>query len=134
MTDEKYDSAWDSDKDVYGKAFDKKYKEWEERDWLKWLKANLTFPFEAERVEDMDTDPFAPDEVKQRNPFPEGCQVKVTGISDYDCDVDFEGVIVDVVGARGRKGVLPLQDLEVRPKTDSNYWPVREFAVWYANR
>lgn len=30
--------------------------------------------------------------------------------------------------------MLPLQDLEVRPKDSENFWPMREFAVWYANR
>jgi len=24
-------------------------------------------------------------------------------------------------------------DLEVRPKTDKNFWPVREYVVWFAN-
>ena len=133
MANEEYDSSWDSKEDVYGEAFDKKYKEWEKRYWVKWLRGNLTFPFQAERVEDMDTDPFAPDEVKQRNPFPVACLVKVAGIADYVCDVEFEGVIVEVRSGR-RKGYLPLQDLEVRPKNDPNYWPVREFVVWYANR
>ena len=133
MANKQYDSSWDSEEDVYGEAFDKKYEEWEKRDWVSWLKENLTFPFQAERVEDLYIDSFAPDEVKQRNPFPVGCQVKVVGIADYDCDVDFEGVIVDVQ-KEGKKGCLPLQDLEVRPKEDPNYWPVREFVVWYANR
>ncbi len=137
MAEKKYDSSWDSDEDVSGEAFDKKYEEWEERDWIKWLKQNLTFPFQAERVEDMDADPLAPDESKKKTPFPEGCQVKVTGMSDCDCDVEFEGVIVDVIvdviGIEGKKGALPLQELEVRPKSDPNYWPVREFVVWYAN-
>lgn len=136
MADKEYDSTWDLDSDEEGyedEAFDRKCEEWEDRDWVPWLGENLTFPFQAERMED-DVDIFAPEELQARNPYPVGCKVKVMGISDYDCDPDFEGVIVDVVGKNGKKGALPLQDMEVRPKNDPNYWPVREFVVWYANR
>lgn len=35
----------------------------------------------------------------------------------------------------GKKtGYVPLCDLEVTSKTDVNYWPVYEYAVWFANR
>ena len=133
MVNEGYDFSWDLDGDEYNeKAWNRKYKQWQSRDWVKWLDKQLTFPFQVERMED-DLDPFAPEELHAKNPFPVGCKLTATGISDYDCDVDFEGIIVDVEG-RLRKGCVPLQDLEVRPKSDSNYWPVREFVVWYANR
>ena len=136
MDNQKYDSSWDLD---YGEkgydkdAYDRKSEEWEERDWIEWLQENLTFPFKAERMED-DVDMFAPKNLQGRNPFKVGCHVTVTGITDLDCDPDFEGVIINVVGEKGKKGAFPLQDLEVQPKTDPNYWPVREFVVWYANR
>jgi len=133
MTDEKYDSSWDLDfgEDGYDEdAFDRKYEEWEGRDWVEWLKAKLTFPFQVERMEDMYMDRIP----SHRNPFPVGCRVTVTGISDCDFEPDFHGVLVDAVGGKKKKGVLPLQDIEVYPESDSNYWPVREFAVWYANR
>ncbi len=29
---------------------------------------------------------------------------------------------------------VPLADLKVTPKSDQNYWPVREYAVWFGNR
>ena len=63
----------------------------------------------------------------------------MTGLAEGDFEADFDGVIVEVRGDRRRrckegKGCLPLQDLEVRPKDNPNYWPVREFVVWYANR
>jgi hypothetical protein len=32
------------------------------------------------------------------------------------------------------QGYVPLADLEAMPKADKNYWPVREYVVWYANR
>jgi predicted RNA binding protein YcfA (HicA-like mRNA interferase family) len=32
------------------------------------------------------------------------------------------------------EGWVPLADLKVTPKSDPNYWPVREHAVWFANR
>ena len=31
-------------------------------------------------------------------------------------------------------GSVPLADVEVTPKTNKNYWPVREYVVWFANR
>jgi len=57
----------------------------------------------------------------------------VLGISDAAFEPDFHGVLVDVRQGHRRR-VVPLQDLEVRPKDNPNFWPVREFVVWYANR
>ena len=90
-------------------------------------------------MEDMDLDPLAPEEMHARNPFPVGCQVDVIGVAGGDFELDFDGVIVQVrgdksSGCKKRKGYLPLQELEVLPKDDANYWPVREFVVWYANQ
>lgn len=131
MIDKPYDTSWDDD-DGDIKAFEQKCKQWKSRNWIAWLKANLKFPFQAERMEN-DMDPFAPNDMRAKSPFPVGCKVEVLGIADDDCDVEFEGVIVEVKGKK-RKGCLPLQDMEVRLKSDPNYWPVREFVVWYANR
>jgi hypothetical protein len=136
MNSKHYVSSWDEgDED----ARDRKYEEWESRDWVEWLRAKLKFPFRAQRMEDMALDMFAPEELHARNPFPVDCEVEVVGIAEGDFDPGFDGVIVEVRGhERGRckesKGCLPLQDLEVRPKDSPNYWPVREFVVWYANR
>jgi hypothetical protein len=47
-------------------------------------------------------------------------------------DVD-RGVIVKV-REKGQVGYAPLADVEVKPKTDANFWPVREYVVWIANR
>ena len=38
------------------------------------------------------------------------------------------------VRENGQVGCVPLDDVEVTPKTDANFWPVREFVVWFANR
>jgi len=137
VVDTDYDASWDDDYDEEGyddAAFDRKYAEWDQRDWVDWLRRNLTFPFCGERMEDSDLDMFAPEELHARNPYPVGCHVTVCGFADCDCDPSFEGVPVNVVGKTAKKGTLPLQDLEVRPTSDPNYWPVREFVVWYANR
>jgi hypothetical protein len=32
-------------------SFDRKYDQWEKRDWMAWLQENLSFPFQAERKE-----------------------------------------------------------------------------------
>ncbi len=50
MSDTSYDSSWDEGNDD---LWEEKYKEWERRDWFKWLSSNLTFPVEVERKEDM---------------------------------------------------------------------------------
>ncbi len=131
MVDKKYDSSWDHD-NYNEKAWNRKYKQWQSRDWVKWLKAELKFLFQVERMED-DIDIFAPEHICARYQFPAGCKVEVLGIADEDCDVEFEDVIMEIRDKK-RKGYIPLQDLEVRPKSDPNYWPVREFAVWYANQ
>jgi hypothetical protein len=136
MKKQPYDASWDRGNEA---AWERKYQEWESRDWVAWLKAELKFPFRARRVEDLYLDMFAPEELHARNPFPVGCEVEVLGIADGDFDPGFDGVLVEVRGderrgCRQKNGCLPLQDLEVRPKGDPNFWPVREFVVWYANR
>ena len=88
-----HNAAWDRGDE---KAFDRKYQEWQVRDWLSWLRDNLSFPFQAERMEDMYLDSFASAEMKEKNRFPVGCQVPVIGISDGDFEPYFDGVIVDV--------------------------------------
>jgi hypothetical protein len=44
-----------------------------------------------------------------------------------------QGIIVEV-REKNRIGSVPLCDVEVTPKTDKNFWPVREYVVWFANR
>ena len=46
---------------------------------------------------------------------------------------DIYGVIVKVRKGR-RTGHVPPADLEVTSEADRNYWPVREYVVWFANR
>ncbi|MCF7958358.1 MAG: hypothetical protein K9M57_07920 [Phycisphaerae bacterium] len=76
MDNQKYDSSWDLDsgekkydKDAYDRISDER----EERDWVEWLQENITFPFQAERMEDGDVDIFAPEELHVNNPFLVGC-------------------------------------------------------------
>jgi len=120
-----YDSSWDdSNEDL----FDKKYEEWEKRDWKKWLNLNLTFPFEVERVEDEDDAYFSKGATKE--PFRLGHKMKVIKIEDFD---DFYGILVKAREGR-RTAIIPLCELEVTSKSNINYWPVKEFVVWFANR
>lgn len=51
MIDE-YDFSWDKGNNE--EAWDKKYNDWQERDWIDWLEKNLSFPFEVGRKEDED--------------------------------------------------------------------------------
>ena len=120
-----YDSSWDSGG---VKVFDKKYEEWEKRDWEKWLAARLVFPFTVKRTEDEDDACFT--SVAKYEPFRLRHIMEVLGLSPED---DKYGIIVRVREG-GRVAEVPLCDLEVRPKKDKNFWPVREYVVWFANR
>ena len=120
-----YDSSWDVDNED---LFDEKFSEWEERDWEDWLEDNLQFPFMAKRKEDMSVRPFSETDVNK--PFQVGHTMKVVAIEDED---ESYGLIMKV--REGRKtGYVPLSDLEVTPKKDPNFWYVREYVVWFANR
>lgn len=67
------DHSWDlmvSDKGnlpANGATFDRKYEEWMKRDWSRWLKASLTFPFAIKRKEDEDDAYFT--DVAKHSPF-----------------------------------------------------------------
>ena len=132
---EKYDSSWDlkdADEDCLPdneEAFDRKCREWQKRDWIPWLQEHLTFPFLVERMEDEDDAYFT--DIAKHQPFRLGHIMKVIGIEPEEDDI--YGVIVQVREGR-RKGYVPLCDLEVTSREDRNFWPVREYVVWFANR
>lgn len=126
-----YDASWDLSHSA--EAFERKYEEWDGRDWVAWLCEQLRFPFEVVRKEDMDDERYLFGGEPPPEHFAIGSQFSVLRISDSDFEPDFDGVLVDV-RQQNVDGVVPLQDLEVRPTSDTNYWPVREFVVWYANR
>ena len=119
-----YDSSWD---EANEEAWDEKYDEWSERDWESWFLRNLSFPFEVKRIED-DRE-FIPKD-NSEEPFTVRHIFKVEGIELED---ELHGFIVRVKEGR-RKGHVPLCDVEVTSKTDRNYWPVREYIAWFANR
>ena len=121
---EKYDSSWDQGNEA---LWDKKYEEWKKREWLDWLEENLSLPFEVKRMEDMDSNPFTE---KTDNPFAVGETFKVIDLDDED---EMRGIIVRVSKGRNRGFVL-LADVEVASKADENFWPVREYVVWFANQ
>ena len=62
--------------------------------------------------------------------FGVGHSMKVLSIKDED---ETHGIIVKVREGR-RIGYVPLCELEVTPRKNANYWPVREYVVWFANR
>ena len=116
---------WDLDEDRG--AFEKKFEEWDKRDWMAWLGENLTFPFTVTREEDED-DAYFTDACE--DPFRLGHKMVVVGLDEDDVN---DGVIVMVTEKR-QTGYVPLCDMKVRPKRDKNFWPVREYVVWFANR
>ncbi len=70
-------------------------------------------------------------DIAKRNPFRLGHIMEVIGIESEEDDL--RGVIVHMKEVK-KKGYVPLCDLEVTSGEDRNFWPVREYAVWFANR
>ena len=130
----KYDTSWDLKESEKGnrpyneEAFDKIYKKWQKRSWEPWLHENLTFPFVVKRMEDDDDAYFT--DIAEREPFRIGHEMNVIGIESED---DLYGIILKVREGR-RVGNVPLCDVEVVDRKDPNFWPVREYVVWFANR
>ena len=131
---EKYDTSWDLSESEKGnlphneEAFDRKYQEWRQRSWETWLNEMLNFPFIVKWMEDDDDAYFT--DIADHQPFRLGHEMKVIGIDQED---DLYGILIKV--REGRKvGYVPLCDVEVRNQDDPNFWPVREYVVWFANR
>jgi hypothetical protein len=91
-------------------------------------KQYVTFPFTAMREEDMDSNPFS--EEDDDKPFAVGSKMTVLEFG-YN---DFHEAMMAHVKQGKNDGWVPLADLEVTPKNDPNYWAVREYVVWFANR
>jgi len=98
-------------------------------DWPKWLCSKLAFPFTVTREEDEDDAYFR----SGRSERPRSGWVTRWRLSAWRRRTWTQGMIVKVK-EKNRTGFVPLCDVEVRPKTDKNYWPVREYVVWFANR
>ena len=62
--------------------------------------------------------------------FQVGHTMEIVGLDGED---EMMGIIVEAK-EKGQIGHLPLADLEVKPKTDKNYWSVREYVMWFGNR
>lgn len=86
--------------------------------WQEALSNTLQVPFEAEISE------------PQRGPLRQGDRVIVKDIDDV---VDLYGILAAVKHAKGRYQI-PLCDLEVTDPKSPNYLPVKDYAVWFANR
>ncbi len=121
-----YDSSWDKDNE---ELWEQKYEEWMKRDWLIWLREHLSFPFEVKREEDDDDAYFTDGATRQ--PFQLGHIMDVLGMEEFE-DIKY-GILVKVREGR-QTGCVPLCDVEVTSKKDENFWPVREYVVWFANR
>lgn len=130
----KYDTSWDLVKSKKGNmpanedSYNKIYNQWQLRSWVPWLNSKLTFPFFVKRMDDEDDAYFT--DVADHEPFRLGHVMKVIGIEMED---DLYGIILNV--REGRKvGYVPLCDVQVLDKEDPNYWPIREYVVWFANQ
>ncbi len=134
LTEKEDNHSWDLNGSEAGNldqnedAGEEKFNEWQKRNWMKWLEDNLSFPFMAERVED-DDDAYLNHSVTSKL-FRLGHTMKVLTLADED---GLYGIIVKVREER-KVGYVPLSDLEVLSRSDRNYWPVREYSAWFANR
>ena len=87
--------------------------------WETHLRQVLRFPFNAEVSE-----------FQERGPLRSGDRVKVHGIVDTDI---MYGVLV-AVSRRREQFTSPLADLEATNRKSSNYGPLRDYVVWFANQ
>jgi hypothetical protein len=128
------DSSWDSGEcsqlnlPFDEERFNEENQEYERRDRVGWLEQNLSFSFVAKRVDDDDEAYFT--DVAEREPFRLGHIMTVLGLK---CEILWYGIMVKVREKR-KIGYVPLADLEVLSKSDSNYWPVREYGERFGNR
>jgi len=89
----------------------------------------LSFPFEVKREEDDDDAYFT--DIAKHEPFRLGHVMMAIGLESEN--TNWDGIYITV--KEGREiGHVPLCDVEVTSKEDINYWPVREYVVWFANR
>lgn len=109
-------------------VFEEKFAVCPARNWPDWLAKNLTFPFTVTRKEDDDDAYFAPGAAKAR--FRLGHKMAVLELAEENVD---RGIMI-CVREKGQVSCVPLDDVKVTPKTDANFWPVREYVVWFANR
>lgn len=123
---ENYDSSWDLDGNE--KQFNNKFLEWKKRSWEEWLNDKLNYPFEVERDEDDDDSYFSGS--AKKGVFSLGHVMNIVAI---DMEDETYGIILKVREGR-RVGTVPLCEVEVTLKDNENYWPVKEYAVWFANR
>ena len=107
--DNQNEHLWDGDGDDAGDAFDLKYAEWEQRDWMSWLAENLVFPFKVTREEDMDGADC--EQGPPGNLFQVGHTMEIVGLDGED---ELMGIIVEAK-EKGKIDHLPLADLEVKP-------------------
>ena len=130
-----YDASWnlveteDGNLTLSEAAHNRKFQIWERRNWIPWLNTNLSFPFMPKRTEDEDDAYFT--DIADRESFRLGHTMEVIGMGP---DVEPRNGIHMRVKEGRRKGWVSLADLEVILKEDPNYWPVREYVVWYANQ
>ena len=96
--------------------------------WCGKKRGDQASPIMVERKEDDDDAYFT--HIAKHAPFRLGHKMKALTLSSED---DLYGVMIKVRENR-RIGSVPLCDVEVTPKSDRNFWFVREYVVWFANR
>ena len=86
--------------------------------WEEHFKNVLKFPFDAKVSEP-----------QERGSLRDGDTVTIVGLEGSN---DLYGILASL-RHKGQKSVFPLCDLEVIDKGSSNYQPVKDYVVWFAN-
>ncbi len=120
----RYDSSWDRGNTLLWQS---KFAEWEERDWREWLYANVSLPIEVVRKSDAQRNPFL---AGKDEPFNVGHVLKLVAINE---EHELYGIVVTVKDG-ARIDYLPLVELEVTSRNSRNFWPIREYVVWFAHK
>jgi len=88
--------------------------------WEDYFQKFVKFPFEGKVSEYQDRGPLRTDD-----------KVKVLRIEE--CDDESYGMLI-ALRHKSDEYVFPLCDIEVIDKFSSNYKPIQDYAVWFANR
>jgi len=88
--------------------------------WEAHFQRTVKFPFDGEVSEYQDRGPLRADD-----------KVKVLRIEE--CDDESYGILV-ALRHKKNECIFPLCDIEVINKSSSNYQPIQDYAIWFANR
>ncbi len=97
------------------------------RNWVQWLSKKLTFPFEVERIDDVEEYVLSEQDTES-GAFRLGHTFNAISIADLD---EVYGLILKCREGR-RIGYVPLLDLGLKDEKHRNKQFIDEFLEWYS--